>query len=121
MLTLPQIQHEIARITYKPGWTFHLADHPREGALLRIQAQVPDSTSTQPVTLGINTWLPPIPTREYLHQWVRWRLTRIELHELAEFLKADDRVLDDPHADTCPWTQAHHIAPPQWTTPELRT
>lgn len=105
MLTLAEIQDILADYSYKPGWTFQAGEHPREGHMVRIEASVPDSSGEADIVLGINSWLPPIPDSEYLYEWVRWRLTRIELHELAEFLKIGGNVIDDPHRTDCPWEQ----------------
>jgi hypothetical protein len=106
MMTLPDIQAALERVSYKPGWRFHVAEHPREGLLIRIEADVPDSASDGSLTLGINSWLPPMYDETQLVSWLRWRICRVELHEAAEFLRVDGRVLDDPHSGACPWLEA---------------
>ena len=106
-MTTDEIREALTRFSYKPGWTFQVADHPREGQLLRIEAQVPDSyTAGKTITLGINSWLPPLSGPSALWRYLRWRITRIEIHELCEFLKVDGCVLDDPHAEEDPWERA---------------
>jgi hypothetical protein len=32
-----------------------------------------------------------------LEEWLAWRLGRLEVHEMREFLKRDGRVIFDPH------------------------
>jgi hypothetical protein len=33
-----------------------------------------------------------------LEDWIAWRLSRLEVHEMREFLKRDGKVISDPHA-----------------------
>lgn len=111
MMSLAEIQAVLDRVSYKPGWRFYVAEHPREGRLLRIEADVPDSATSDSLTLGINSWLPPMADEAQLVSWLQWRIGRIELHEAAEFLRVDGRVLDDPHSGACPWQEAAAIMP----------
>lgn len=106
MMSLPEIQAILDRVTYKRGWRFHVAHHPREGLLVRIEAAVTDSATGKSLTLGVNSWLPPVDDEAQLVSWLQWRIRRIELHEAAEFLRLDCRVLDDPHSGACPWLEA---------------
>lgn len=99
-----EIRRELERFTYKPGWTFQVGDHPREGQLLRIEGKMPDSyNEDEMIDLGISSWIPPLPAPVDFWSWLHWRIKRIELHELAEFFKVDGKVLDDPHSDDDPW------------------
>jgi len=100
MLTTQQIAAELARITYKNGWTFTVYDGQWEGQHLAIGAQVSDAYHPgQSVTLDVHTMLPPMPDVAYLHRWLGWRLGRLEVHEMREFLRVDGVAVFDPHAD----------------------
>ena len=99
MLTIEQIQAELARITYRPGWTFEAYQGPWEGQHLVIRAEVVNAFNpATTVTLDIHSMLPPIPDAAYLHRWLAWRLARIEVHEAREFFRVDGKPPFDPHA-----------------------
>lgn len=101
MLTLPDIQGALDRITYRPDWTFTAYEDQWEGPHLLIVAPVPNSyRPTETVDLGIRSPLPPMPDTEALHRWLAWRLGRVENHEMREWFKVDGRPLFDPHAET---------------------
>jgi hypothetical protein len=67
-----QMEHELSRISYKPGWTFKVYDHPHEGPWIYIQATVPDSYGQGTVDLGVRTAIPSgaLHTAAQLHDWV---------------------------------------------------
>jgi hypothetical protein len=99
VLTTREISDHLARLTYKPGWTFEAYDGRWEGQHVVIRTEVEDTY--QPggkVVLRVESMLPPVPSVEYLEAWLAWRLARIEVHEMREFLKRDGMVIFDPHA-----------------------
>jgi hypothetical protein len=99
MLTTAQIRDVLADLTYKPGWTFSVYDGDWEGQHLAITARVPDAVRPPAmVVLDVHSQLPPIPDEAYLVRWIAWRLGRIELHEMREFLRLRGAVVYDPHA-----------------------
>lgn len=99
MLTVADIQAELARVTYKPGWTFTAYQGRWEGPHLAITAVLPDAYHPEhTVTVDIHSMLPPLPDVAALHSWLAWRLGRIELHEMREFLRVDGQPIFDPHA-----------------------
>lgn len=70
-----------------------------EGQHVVIQTVVPDSGNpNSQVTLDVHSMLPPMESREQLEAWLAWRLARLEIHEMREFLKRDGKVIYDPHA-----------------------
>jgi hypothetical protein len=99
MLTLEALQRQLNRISYKPGFAFRLWQHDWEGIWLTITAELPDAhrpgTTT---TVRINTAVPPCPTGGYFFDWLAYRLSRVEIHELREFLQVDGLAIFDPHA-----------------------
>jgi hypothetical protein len=100
MLTRWQIERELRLLTYKEGWEWSLLEDEHEGLYVRWIITLPDSYNPgETVDLGINSWLPPIPDRDYLAKWFLWRVKRIESHEAREFLKRDGVILFDPHAE----------------------
>jgi hypothetical protein len=98
MLTTPEIHAHLRRLAYKPGWEFQVYDGRWEGQHLVIRTEVPDTYSDQTVVLDVHSMLPPMRDTRALEEWLAWRLGRLELHELREFLKRDGRPIFDPHA-----------------------
>lgn len=99
MLTLPEIQAELDRVTYRDGWTFTTYEDEWEGPHLLIIAPVPDAYQPeQTIDLGIRSPLPPMPDAGYLQRWLAWRLGRVENHEMREMLRVNGTVPFDPHA-----------------------
>jgi hypothetical protein len=99
MLTTAEIQAELERVTFMPGWTITAYQGRWEGQHLQITTQVPDAYDpASTVTLDVHTFLPPIPDAEYLHDWITWRLARLAVHEVREFYRVDGKPAHDPHA-----------------------
>lgn len=89
------LEQLVTELTYKPGWTFDLADIDRgqgcTGTTLRIAGTVPDSWNPdEPVTF---LHLMAVPAAAYNRQsWQRWlfrQILDVELHEAMEFFKVD--------------------------------
>ena len=98
-LTVPQLQAALERFTYKPGWKFAVYEGRWEGPHMQITATLPDAYAPDAtVTVDVHSMLPPIPDEGALWVWLGWRLARIEVHEMREFLRVDGVVLFDPHA-----------------------
>jgi hypothetical protein len=99
MLSTEQVNAELARLTYKPSFTFRAYDDAWEGQKVRIVCTVPDSTNPgETVDLGVDSFLPPMDDEWDVRRWLAWRLQRIEIHESLEFLKLDGAPIWDPHA-----------------------
>jgi hypothetical protein len=104
VLTVQEIRFLLGNVTHKPGWEFEIHESEFEGPFIRILIAVEDSYNPgETVTLGINTFMPPIPDKDYLLTWLRWRIDRIESHETREFLKCNGEVVWDPHAEGEPY------------------
>jgi hypothetical protein len=97
-VTSDQFAALVARVTYRPGWTFTVHDN-LEGTVLRITALVPDRNGKGDTTLGIDTHVPLTLIRNQgdALEFLRWRLTRIANHEVREFIRIDSDRRFDPH------------------------
>ena len=104
MLSLAELRAEAGRVTYKPGWSFEVYEDPWEGPTVHIVARgLPNGyRPAEPLDLGVRSAIPPIPDTDYFHEWMKWRLRRIETHELREFYRVDGALVDDPHAEASP-------------------
>jgi hypothetical protein len=78
---------EVARLSYKPGWTFEVIATEHEGPHLHINCTMADSTDPNVrLVLNIISPLPPMRFTWQLDDWLIWRLERIESHEVREWL-----------------------------------
>lgn len=99
-LTTDQLQAALAEVTYRPGWSFSLSEHRWEGTKIRILAEVRNSNRPdETITLGIDSFVPPMSTVAQFHQWLIYRLIRIESHEAREWLREHDQPLFNPHPE----------------------
>jgi hypothetical protein len=85
----------VAKITYKPGWTFELQEIDRgqgcQGLTLLIGATVPDSCNDGQ-TVGVLHLMPVLPAAYDEDSWIGWVMEQIHLveqHEMLEFFKVD--------------------------------
>lgn len=100
MVTTAQVAQRLERISYKPGWTFEVYDGEWEGRHLTISCEVPDAFAAgRTTTLRVECFLHPMGSLEAFERWLAWRLARIEVHEMREFLKRDGEVIFPPHAE----------------------
>lgn len=100
MLTTAEIQTELDRVTYKPGWSFRVYDGRWEGQHIAITVCLPNSyRADEPLVLDVHSPMPPLRDTSHLHEWLMWRLGRIEIHELREFYRVDGVCVNDPHAE----------------------
>jgi hypothetical protein len=107
MMTTAQIQDELTRVSYKPGWSIRCYEGRFEGQHIQITVDLPDASDpAHTVTLDIRSALPPIPYVEYLYEWLAWRLGRVELHEMREHLRVNGAPIFDPHAPLAERDQA---------------
>lgn len=100
MLTTPEVQAILERVAYKPGWKIQAYDGRFEGQHIAITTVVIDAYDTsKTVTLDVHSMLPPMADEQALMSWLAWRLGRIEVHEMREFLHLDGSPWSDPHAE----------------------
>jgi hypothetical protein len=99
MLTIDQMREALEHVTYKPGWRLTLFQHQWEGIWMAIRAELPDADwPTRTTVININTPVPPMRDIEGFYEWLAWRLARVEIHEMREFLRIDGVKYSDPHA-----------------------
>jgi hypothetical protein len=99
MLSTTEIAEELERVSYKPGWSFEAYEDRWEGPhILIVVKAVSAYRPVETLDLGIRSALPPFAHPSDLHDWLMWRIGRIEMHELREFYRVDGRLVDDPHA-----------------------
>jgi hypothetical protein len=102
----PQILHDlVARLSYRPGWTFHLGDIDRgqgsEGLTLDIvtcgyDRYHPDRGETYQV----HHYMPVPPAAYDERSWRRWLFEQcllVERHEPCEFFRIDGEGPYAPH------------------------
>lgn len=100
MLSISEIQRLVSYISYKRGWTFEAYDGLHEGHHLTIQTEIEDAHNPgEKLTLGVESFLPPLQNNKQFFDWLLWRLKRIEVHECREFFKISGEVYDDPHKE----------------------
>lgn len=98
MLTVPQMQALLDRITYRPGWTFDVYQGRHEGPHLVIRTSVADAYNPDQTTvLDVHSMLPPMRDEQQFMDWLLWRCSRLEVHEAREFLRVDGKPHSDPH------------------------
>jgi hypothetical protein len=97
-LTFAQVKAEVAKVVYRPGWTFTVEERGFEDPWLRVIAPVMNAYRPEElVDLGIDSPIPPMADVDALHRWLIWRLERVESHEAREWFRVDGVVLFDPH------------------------
>ena len=104
-------RRQLARFTYKPGWTFKVdvtGDHYFGGGL-RVLATMKVEDSYHPgQTIEVGGWSAPMMLpgetgegRKTDEDWFAFHLTKhiqaLEQHESQEWLRRDGKVFDDPH------------------------
>jgi hypothetical protein len=100
MLTVPEMASELEVITYKPGWRFRVYEGVWEGPHIVITTVQTDAYHEgQTVTLDIHSMLPPFVDFAQFRRWLGWRLARIEVHEMREFLQRRGAPIFNPHAE----------------------
>lgn len=99
MLSTAEITSEVAKVTYRPGWSLHVYEAGFEDPWLLVLARdVPDSYHPgQTIDLGIRSPIPPMESVDQLRRWLIWRLGRVESHEAREWLQVDGHPIFDPH------------------------
>lgn len=99
------LQQQLARYTYKPGWTLEIRNDVQRGPMLRIGYTAPDSRGTDiPVPVSGRFPIPPafveMPSEigeQEFGAWLGYVLMEAERHESQEWLRRDGTILNDPH------------------------
>lgn len=95
-----QVARWLRYVEHRPGWTFTVTEHPFEGVMVRVEV---DTVNTyrppDPITLGIDSFVPPCRTAAQFYDWLLWRLHRIESHECREWFRVNGTAWRDPHKE----------------------
>jgi hypothetical protein len=87
----------VPRISYKPGWSFALAEIDRgqgcEGLTLVISFTSPDSLNPSVMTEGVHL-MPVLPAAYDEESWTYWifeQIQMVESHESMEFYRVEGK------------------------------
>ena len=113
-MTLDEIEAELSRWTFMPGYRFvlrrntpavidgiRLFDH--DAGILEIHSRVPDSHNPDRQIDVVATY--PMPMNLFMHgpeqftRWLRHAVQHRMSHEADEWLKRDGEMVFDPHAN----------------------
>jgi hypothetical protein len=103
-LAVKRLQEELARWSYKPGWSMRIEPDPSPWvpAMLIVRFEAPDSRDPsnviqleqrQIVDMGVVEGFVPFGV------WVQSMLRRMEFHESQEWLRRDGEIFEDPHKE----------------------
>jgi hypothetical protein len=99
-----RLQALLARIQYKPNWSFEARAFDDHITSLVLEHLEPDATRQQAGRIRIvfvrsemNLVLESMPD-DILLRWVQQAVREAEEHEFQEFFWLDGKVLDDPHS-----------------------
>lgn len=101
MLTTQALTEITYEITYKPEWTLTVYEYnDLEGPYLFINTWQTNAFNPEgdKVELRIASPIPPMRTILDYVEWVMWRLKMVEIHEVMEWFKYQDKRYIDPHA-----------------------
>ncbi len=98
MLSSKELSDILTRYQYKPGWSLTVFEN-WHGPTLRLVTTVPNSYNpNDDISLGINSPIPPMETKEQFLTWVQWRLIQVEEHESREWFRdLEGNPVFDPH------------------------
>lgn len=104
----PWLTAQLARFTYKPGWTFFIVPTGRDlsamGAewALRIVVEVQDAYNPRQrivVASHYPIWNGEFLTEEWFTQMVMKNIQGFEIHESREWFRVDGEIYDNPHRE----------------------
>lgn len=99
MLTLTDIAQAIAKVEYKPEWSFHVFDDEYEGHHLTVVVSTGNPYRNHPIVLAIRSPMPPFDSETEFWRWLLWRIRRIEAHEAREWFHVNGEPFSDPHRE----------------------
>lgn len=103
-----RLEAELARWTYKPGWTFELERPPPHDSFavgsIVVRYQALDSRGsgeTIPIVVrwAVDVYLLQDEHEQVFQRWLQARVLDAERHESREWLRRDGGIFDDPHAE----------------------
>ncbi len=110
MLTLADVQHELASLVFWPNFRFSATHHPFRGIIIHITFTVDNTndlgkTVVEKVEIGNHHNVPHIAlrSRRSFHDWLLEELCQKAIHETVEAYKPDGERWHDPHDGVYPW------------------
>ena len=99
MLGTDELNTALTSATYKPGYRLVVRDVPHQGPYLTVRVFAPDANHRDegPIELHIHSPIPPMRSRMEFYDWIVWRLSVIETHEVLEWFRVDGQPWYDPH------------------------
>lgn len=99
MITLEEVEAEVAHLRYKPGWQIYIKPHPTEVAWLVVILDLPNAYHQDTINhMNLRYVVPQLPNLVQFRGWLLSRVIQLEKHEAMEWLQYDDgRPVYDPH------------------------
>lgn len=125
---LAWLRNQIARYTYRPGWTLELTTDEGHPVLIvrypAIDSRDPSQERMFRAHRPVNKWIDSDPA--LFAEWLKAALLDVERHEFDEWFRRDGQLVDDPHADPTRWQCGCGVVGPvrregdTWTCPRCK-
>lgn len=120
------MREQLARYSYKPGWSVELSDDLGVAEMVVRYTTTDSRNPQQPIGLKAHRTLPGTSDPDELARHVLEGLVDVERHEALEWFRRDGVLFDDPHADPARWQCCGGAGPkqatcPTWTCPGCAT
>lgn len=113
MSDVERLRKELARFTYRPGWTLTIDGSGNLGfggvTILTVAYEAPDARGPdQPIRVVARRSIPEYAVDpasmddNYFAFWLQSVLFDVELHESREWLRRDGVLYEDPHKPSRP-------------------
>lgn len=106
MESIINLEDIISKIKYKSGYEFKVFNNKRNDTIeILIRYTTIDSANGGPITLDSlccitkETLVYNTDIKEFIFSFIRETISRMELHEVDEFLKYDGKHIKDPHPE----------------------
>lgn len=100
---------QLARYTYKPGYTMTIVRELGSAPFLLVEFVTTDSRQTDKqgrikFRRMVPYYLGGVGMERQFGDWLQHQLVDLEVHELREWLRLDGEIRDDPHPPPAPAT-----------------
>jgi len=107
---LDWLRQQLARYTYRPGWTMEIErglplgmsivfDHRICVAYCAPDSRNPDRDMPVQGKFSVPCYVTDQRDEKAFAEWLQRTLFEVERHESREWLRRDGQIHDDPHAD----------------------
>lgn len=100
-LGIEALQKLVDRISYKDNWQFVVVVFNQlEGPYLGMLTYQQNAYQPEGDRIPLRIWsqIPPMYDARQFWNWMLWRITQAEIHEVMEFFRVDNAIYNDPHA-----------------------